>query len=196
MQPSKQAGEQLLQPLFCGAQDRCMTLRKRPFGTIFLEQILAQIPLWGLVASMDLKDIYFHSQIALHHRHFLRFALEGTAYQYSVLLFELALAPHTLSKCMDAAPPHLTASMMRVLNYLDDWLILAQSRDMPASHIDKLLRHLEVLRLCVNMRKSFLAPSQSITYLGVCFDLKRWICALASLRNARPSFCLQCAISN
>ncbi len=33
---------------------------------------------------------------------FLRFALEGTAYQYPVLLLELALAPRTFSKCMDA----------------------------------------------------------------------------------------------
>ncbi len=32
---------------------------------------------------------------------------------------------------------------MHVLNYLDDWLIFAQSRDTPASHIDKLLRHFD-----------------------------------------------------
>ncbi len=39
---------------------------------------------------MDLKDAYFHIQIALHHRRFLRFAFEGTAYQNSVLPFGLA----------------------------------------------------------------------------------------------------------
>ncbi len=84
---------------------------------------------------------------------------------------------------------------MRVLNYLDDWFILAQSRDMLASHIDKLLRHLEFLRLCVNMSKSILALRQSIMYLGVCFHKKRWRCALnsqerlaaiLSMRNFRP----------
>ncbi len=64
----------------------------------------------------------------------------------------------------------LRVSGLRVLNYLNDWLISAQSRDTPASHIDKLLCHLEFLRLYVNMRKSILAPSQSITHLGVCFD--------------------------
>ncbi len=37
-----------------------------------------------------LKDAYFHIQIAPHHRRFLRFALEGTAFQYSVLPFGLA----------------------------------------------------------------------------------------------------------
>ncbi len=39
--------------------------------------------------------------------------------------------------------PPLRASGMRVLNYLYNCLILAQSRDTPASHIDKLLRHLD-----------------------------------------------------
>ncbi len=92
--------------------------------------------------------------------------------------------------------PPLRASGVHVLNYLDDWLILAQSRDMPASHVDELLHHLEFLRLCVNMSKSILALSQSIMYLGVCFDKKRWRCALnsqerlaailSSMRNFRP----------
>ncbi len=58
-----------------------------------------------LVASVVLKNTYFHIQIAPHHRRFLRFALEGTAYQYPVLLFKLAFATHTFSKCMDTAPP-------------------------------------------------------------------------------------------
>ncbi len=110
---------------------------------------------------MDLKDASFHIQIALHHRRFLRFALEGTAYEYPVLL-GLALAPAHFLEVHGRSSSHpLRASGMRVLNYLDDWLIFAQSRDTPASHIDKLLRHLEFLRLCVNMHKSILAPSQS-----------------------------------
>ncbi len=179
-------------------------LCKRPSRMITLKQILAQIRPGDWFASVDLKDAYFHIQIAPHHRRFLRFAFEGTAYQYSVLPFGLALAPRmgqsqperenrvlvrcaleskpqkqfahfartmrTFSKCVDAALSPLRASGMRILNYLDDWLILAQSRDTLLSHIDSLLMHLESLGLCVNRRKSILAPSQSITYLGVCMD--------------------------
>ncbi len=58
-------------------------LCKRPFRMISLEQILRKFAP-GLVASVDLKDAYFHIQIALHHRRFLRFALEGIAFQYPV----------------------------------------------------------------------------------------------------------------
>ncbi len=145
-------------------------LCERPFRMITLKQILAQIRPGDWFASVDLKDAYFHIQIAPHHRRFLRFAFENTAYQYSVLPFGLALAPRTFSKCVDAALSPLRASGMRILNYLDDWLILAQSRDTLLSHIDSLLVHLESLGLCVNRRKSILAPSQSIMYLGVCMD--------------------------
>ncbi len=139
---------------------------------------------------MDLKDVYFHIQIAPHHRRFLRFALEGTAYQYPVLLLGLALAPAHFLEVHGRSSSHpLRASGMRVLNYLDDWLILAQSRDTPASHIDKLLRHLEFLRLCVNVRKSILAPSQS-NVSGSVLRLK------AVEMRARPPVCLPCAFSN
>ncbi len=102
-------------------------LFKRPFRMITLKQILAQICPGDWFASVDLKDAYFHIQIAQHHRRFLRFAFEGTAYQYSVLPFGLALAPCTFSKCVDAALSPLRASGIRILNYMDDWLILAQS---------------------------------------------------------------------
>ncbi len=144
----------------------------------------------GLVASVDLKNAYFHIQIAPHHRRFLRFALEGIAYQYPVLLFGLALAPAHFLEVHGRSSSHpLRASGMRVLNYLDGRLILAQSRDTPASHIDKLLRHLEFLRLCVNMRKSILAPSQS-NVSGSVLRLK------AVEMRARPPICLPCAFSN
>ncbi len=175
-------------------------LGKHPFRMLTLKQILVQIRPGDWFASVDLKDAFFHIQIAPYHRWFLRFDFEGTAYQYSVLPFGLALAPRTFSKCIDAALSPLRTSGMRILNYLDDWLILAQSQDTLISHIDSLLIHLESLGLCVNMQKSILAPSQSITYLGVCLDsmemrprLSREQAAaiLSSLRHFKQSSSVQ-----
>ncbi len=57
----------------------------------------------------------------------------------------------TQSVSMQHSP--LRSSGRRILNYLDDWLILAQSLDMLISRIDSLLIHLESLGLCVNMQK-------------------------------------------
>ncbi len=68
-------------------------LMRRPFRMITLKQILSQICTEDWFCSLDLKDAYFHIQIAPHHRRFLRFAFEGVAYQYTVLPFGLSLAP-------------------------------------------------------------------------------------------------------
>ncbi len=73
---------------------------------------------------------------------------------------------------------------MHILNYLDDWLILAQSRDTLLSHLGTLLHHLESLGLCVNMQKSILVPCQSITYLGVCYDSVEMRAHLSQERSA------------
>ncbi len=61
-----------------------------------------------------------------HHRRFLRFAFEGVAYQYKVLPFGLSLATRTFTRCMDVALSPLRQKGIRILNSLDDWLILAQ----------------------------------------------------------------------
>lgn len=145
-------------------------LYKCAFKMTTLKQILAQIRPGDWFVSVDLKDAYFHIQIAPRHRRFLRFAFEGIAYQFMVMPFGLGLAPRTFTKCVDAAFSPLRASGMRILNYLDDWLILAHSEDVLNSHKHTLLRHLESLGLCVNVQKSVLRPSQTIMYLGVQLD--------------------------
>ncbi len=62
-----------------------------------------------------------------HHKLFLRFAFKGVAYQYIVLSFGLSLALRTLTKCIDMALSPLRQVGVRILNYIDDWLILTQS---------------------------------------------------------------------
>ncbi len=105
-----------------------------------------------------------------HHRRFLRFAFEGVAYQYKVLPFGLSLAPHTFTRCMDATLSPLLQMGIRILNYLDDWLILAQSQTVLTSHKTLLLSHLCCLGLRVNFTKSILSPSQRVSFLGIVID--------------------------
>ncbi|KAL0161520.1 hypothetical protein M9458_045245, partial [Cirrhinus mrigala] len=172
-------------------------LMKRPFKMLTLKQILSHVRPGDWFLSLDLKDAYFHIQIAPHHRRFLRFAFEGVAYQYTVLPFGLSLAPRTFTKCMDAALVPLRQKGIRVLNYLDDWLVLAQS---------EAELHLECLGLRVNLTKSALHPSRRISFLGAIFDstqLRAMVVperALAirqlagSFRDARPyGFCIPSA---
>ncbi|MGL5565736.1 MAG: reverse transcriptase domain-containing protein, partial [Plesiomonas sp.] len=94
-----------------------------------MKQILVHVQPEDYFIAMDLKDAYFHILIAPHHRRFLCFAFGGVAYQFRVLPFGLALAPRMFTMCMNAVLAPLKLSGMRVLNYLDDWLIIAQARN-------------------------------------------------------------------
>ncbi len=94
----------------------------------------------------------------------------GRAYQYKVLPFGLSLSPRIFTKVAEAAIVPLRECGVRILNYLDDWLILAQSRDQLCEHRDMVLRHLSLLGLRVNWEKSKLFPAQRISFLGMELD--------------------------
>ncbi|KAK7929150.1 hypothetical protein WMY93_005545 [Mugilogobius chulae] len=78
-------------------------------------------------ATIDLKDAYFQIPIWEGHRRYLRFAFAGKTYEFCVLPFGISLAPRTFTRCMDAVLAS-KARGLRILNYLDDWLICAHSR--------------------------------------------------------------------
>ena len=64
---------------------------------------------------------------------------------------------------------------IRMLRYLDDWLILAESRTACLQARDRLLPVCEELRLQVNFKKLSLIPSQDMTYLGMQIQSVRFI---------------------
>ena len=140
------------------------------FKMLTIRQVVSQIRSEDWFVTIDLKDAYFHISILPNHRKFLRFAFRGEAYQYRVLPFGLALSPRTFTKCVDAALAPLRLQGIRILNYIDDWLILAQSEQMVVRHRDVVLAHMEELGLRLNAKKSVLSPLQRTTYLGVVWD--------------------------
>ncbi len=71
---------------------------------------------------------------------------------------------------MDAALSPLIQMGIRILNYPDDWLILAQSEVELLSHRTLILSHLERLGLRVNFAKSALSLSQRVSFLGTVLD--------------------------
>ncbi len=86
------------------------------------------------------------------------------------LPFGLSLSPRVFTKVVEAALVPLREQGVRILNYLDDWLILAQSRKQLSAHRDLVLKHLSLLGLRVNWEKSKLVPTQRISFLGMEFD--------------------------
>ncbi len=118
-------------------------LHKLPFRMLMQKCIFQCIRPFNWFAAIDLKDAYFHVLILPRHRPFLHFAFERQAYQYKVLPFWLwTLCPRVFTKVMEAALVPLMERGIRILNYLDDWLILAQSRAQLCEHRETVLSHL------------------------------------------------------
>ncbi|KAL0173928.1 hypothetical protein M9458_029896, partial [Cirrhinus mrigala] len=145
-------------------------LLKLPFKMLTLKHILTCVRTQDWFVAIDLKEAYFHVSILPRQRPFLRFAFKGRAYQYKVLPFGLSLSPRVFTKVAEAALAPLRELAIRILNYVDDWLILAHAWDLVCVHRDVVLNHLAQLGLRDNWEKSKLFPVQRISFLGVELD--------------------------
>ncbi len=166
-------------------------LHKLPFRMLTQRRIFQCVRPFDWFAAIDLKDAYFHVSILPRHRPFLRFAFEGRAYQYKVFPFGLSLSPRVFTKVVEAALVPLREAGIRILNYLDDWLILAQSRALLCEHRDMVLSHLSQLGLQVNREKSKLSPTQRISFLGMELDSVNLTARLSEERAQSMLRCLE-----
>ena len=89
--------------------------------------------------SLDLQDAYL--QVPVHHdsRRFLRFVVDGKPFQFRVLCFGLTTAPQVFTRIMAPVSAILHRHGVRMLRYLDDWLILASSKIACLQSRDRLL---------------------------------------------------------
>ncbi|KAL0196780.1 hypothetical protein M9458_005320 [Cirrhinus mrigala] len=167
------------------------SLLRLPFKMLTSKRILSCVRHQDWFAAIDLKDAYFHVSILPRHRPFLRFAFEDRAYQYKVLPFGLSLSPRVFTKVAEGALNPLWRKGIRILNYLDDWLIMAHSRDLLCEHRDLVLQHLSHLGLRVNREKSKLSPMQRISFLGMELDSVNMTACLTNERTQSVLSCLK-----
>ncbi len=166
---------------------RHRALHKLPFRMLTKKRIFQCVRPFDWFAAIDLKDAYFHVSILPRHRPFLRFAFEGRAYQYKALPFGLSLLPRVFTKVVEAALVPIRKAGIRILNYLDDWLILAQL----CEHRDMVLSHLSRLGLQVNREKNKLSPTQRISFLGMELDSVNLTARLSEERAQSMLRCLE-----
>ena len=127
-------------------------------------------PSFHLSGRLDLQDAYL--QVPVHHdsRRYLRFVVEGRMYQFRVLCFGLTTAPQVFTRIMAPVSAILHKYEVRMLRYLDDWLILASSEFACLQSRDRLLTVCTELGIQVNLTKSSLVPTQSLVYL--CMEIR------------------------
>ena len=131
------------------------------------QSVLRSIRQGDWMISLDLQDAYLQVPVHPESRRYLRFTMGGVPYQFRVLCFGLTTAPQVFTRLMAPISAILHRYGIRMLRYLDDWLMLAESRTTCLQERDRLLQVCEELGLQVNFRKSSLVPSQDMTYLGM-----------------------------
>ena len=139
------------------------------------QSVLRSIRQGDWMISLDLQDAYLQVPIHPESRRYLRFTMRGVSYQFRVLCFGLTTAPQVFTRLMAPISAILHRYGIRMLRYLDDWLILAESRTACIQARDRLLQVCEELGLQVNFRKSSLIPSQDMTYLGMQIQSVRFV---------------------
>lgn len=74
---------------------------------------------------------------------------------------------------------------LKILPYLDDWLVCAPSRSQVLQDTRRVMDHVQDLGLKVNLGKSNLEPTQHAVFVGLCFNSLTVSASLTPLRVAK-----------
>ena len=124
------------------------------------------------LAFIVLKDVYFQIPIHQSSRKLQRFLSEGTVYQFKALCFRLLTAPQVFIKVFAAVSDWAHFHGIRLLRYLDDWLVLTSSEAEAKKNVQDLLSVCHSLGIMINEEKSDLVPSRTANYLGMTIDTR------------------------
>ena len=124
------------------------------------------------ITSIDFKDAYFHIPIQEQSRKYLRFHVQGQTYQFKALPFGLSTAPLEFTVVVKEVKLMAIHKGIRIHQYLDDWLVGAESYQICLQHTQELVQICQNLGWMVNLEKSELEPKQIFNFVGYQFDLK------------------------
>ena len=119
------------------------------------------------LTKVDLKDAYFNIPIAPEHQKFLRFSQENKDYQFTCLPFGLSSAPWVFTKTLRPLVGTLRERGVRLIQYIDDILIMSETKDLAVEHTAATTYLLQNLGFIIHPTKSQLSPSQELEFLGM-----------------------------
>ena len=132
-----------------------------------IQSVLLSVRQRDWMASFDLREAYLQVPVHPASRHFLRFMLRDTVYQFKALCFGLSTAPQVFTWVMAPVSAILHSLGIRMRRYLDDWLVQSSSQESLLEGLPTVLRLCHKLGIIIRPRKSNLIPSQVVQYLWV-----------------------------
>ena len=122
------------------------------------------------MASVGLKDAYLSVAIEAVHRKYLCFVWAGQMYEFQCLPFGLSSASRIFTKLLKPVVSLLRRQGIRLVIFLDDMPVFAQSKEDPMSQMEQIAQLLNLLGFSINHEKSQLNPTQQIQFLGFQID--------------------------
>ena len=119
------------------------------------------------MVSIDLKDAYLSVPINERDRKYLRFTWEDRIYEFRCFPFGLSSAPKVFTKLLKPVMALLRQRGLRSTIFLDDMLLMAESRQDLECRSQEVLSLLRLLGFRVNWEKSQLLPTYKLMYLGL-----------------------------
>ncbi|XP_069191191.1 uncharacterized protein [Procambarus clarkii] len=140
------------------------------FRTTTLSQVRLALESGTWMVSLNIRDAYWHVPVHPGFRDWLGFKVGRQAYRFRCLPFGLHLAPRVFTRLAQVVVARLRLLGVRVLAYLDDWLVWAPTRSACLLVRDLVLSQLAGFGFLVNWQKSQLVPSQVRTWRGLIWD--------------------------
>ena len=125
---------------------------------------------WWAV-TWDLDSGYHHVDVATSSRDLLGFGWTGRWYRFRVLPFGLSLSPWAFVRVVRAAVAHWRARGLRVWVFMDDFALVAPTREEVLAARAVLESELEALGWVRAPGKGSWEPTQRFTVLGMVVDL-------------------------
>jgi hypothetical protein len=118
------------------------------------------------MVCFDLKSGYHHIDVNPSYHQYLGFCWQGLYYTYSVLAFGLSSAGLAFTKVLKELVKRWRAKSIPVVLYLDDGIIIAQSKSIAEHYAQIIQQDLKHAGFIVNEQKTCWIPKQRVEWLG------------------------------
>ena len=122
------------------------------------------------MCRLDLKDAYLLVPMHEQSKKWLRFEFNEQLYQFNSLPFGLSSAPFIFTKIIKPIINFLRNNGIRLVVYLDDFLIIGSSVEECKRHTHYTTSLLHFLGFIINWKKSDVEPKQNCKFLGMIID--------------------------